>query len=314
MEPEFQRKLNTAAGQINETLNLILDTRCSMLDTDHGRLQEALRYVIEGKGKRIRGALVLWCCEVISGAVNRDAQVAAAAVEMVHAYSLVHDDLPAMDDDALRRGRASCHKKFDEATAILAGDGLLTLAFEVLAEEIQTAEISVKLSGQLARAAGPAGMLAGQAADLAAERTKMAEGVPNAKKNVWGAPDPGLLEYIHTHKTARMFECAVLSGGICGGADKKKLRALSMFGLKLGLGFQVADDILDTIATSKQLGKTAGKDAKVGKMTYPGLFGLERARQLAEKLTGEAIEALVCFGPEADILREMAVALLNRSK
>lgn len=310
MKSEFQKQLNAAAGRINEILNSILDTRCPILDTqyairnaDPSRLQEALRYVIEGKGKRIRGGLVLWCCKVVSGAVNRDAEMAAAAIELVHAYSLVHDDLPALDDDALRRGRASCHKKFDEATAILAGDGLLTLAFEVLAKEIDEAEVSVKLSGQLAKSAGPAGMIAGQAADLEAER-----GTPKPD----GSPE--LLEYIHTHKTARLFECAAVMGGVCGGADKEKLRALSVFGLKTGLGFQVADDILDAVASSEQLGKTAGKDEIAGKMTYVALFGLEKSQQLAGQLADEAIEALDCFGSEADILRKSASALLDRDK
>jgi len=218
---------------------------------------------------------------------------------MVHTYSLIHDDLPAMDDDDFRRGLPTCHKVFDEATAILAGDALLTLAFEILAKEIDEPTIAVKLIGQLAQDAGPSGMIAGQMADLKAERSAGGEEI---------------LEYIHTNKTAKMFRCAAAMGAICGGAGKKQFECLCEYGLKIGLGFQIADDILDVSASSEQLGKTAGKDAKAAKCTYPAVVGIEKAKELQKKLADEAVAALEPFGKKADTLRQLAMALLERTK
>ena len=265
----------------------------------HGRLREAMKYTLEAPGKRIRSALVLWCCELVSGSINSDAEIAAAAVEIVHTYSLVHDDLPAMDDDDLRRGRPTCHKAFDEATAILAGDALLTLAFEILAEQIDDAAVAVRLISGLARDAGGGGMIAGQMADLRAEN---------------GGQGEELLEVIHTNKTAKMFRCAAVMGGICGGAGETELAALCEYGLKIGLGFQVTDDILDVCGTSEHLGKTAGKDAKVAKCTYPAVHGLEESKKFAEQLAAEAVKSLEAFGPEADVLRDLAFVLLERTR
>jgi geranylgeranyl pyrophosphate synthase len=251
--------------------------------------------------------MVLWCCEMVSGKVNRDAEIAAAAIEMVHTYSLIHDDLPAMDDDDYRRGRLTCHKKFDEATAILAGDALLTLAFEVLAKEIKTPAMAARLIGELAEAAGPAGMVAGQMADLNYEKKDAGE---------------KMLRYIHTNKTAKMFRCAAVMGGICGStllttggvANEKQLKRLREYGLKIGLGFQIADDILDVCGTSEELGKTSGKDARQGKQTYPAVVGLEKSKKLAEKIADEAVAALRPFGEKAESLRQLAESLLNRTK
>ncbi len=264
-----------------------------------GRLREALEYTLVAPGKRIRSALVLWCCELVGGSINGNAEVAAAAVEMVHTYSLVHDDLPAMDDDDLRRGRPTCHKAFDEATAILAGDALLTLAFEILAERIDDAPLAVRLISQLARDAGGSGMIAGQMADICAEN---------------GVEGEELLKDIHTNKTAKMFRCAAAMGGICAGAGDVKLAALCEYGLKIGLGFQVADDILDVCGSSEHLGKTAGKDAKVSKCTYPAVHGLEESKKFAEQLAREAVKSLEAFGPEADVLRDLAFVLLERTR
>jgi len=270
-------------------------------------LEESVRYVLEGPGKRVRAAIVLWCCELVGGQVNHDAEIAAAAIEMVHTYSLIHDDLPAMDDDDYRRGRLTCHKRFDEATAVLVGDALLTLAFELLAKEIDKPAVAVRLIGELAEAAGPAGMVAGQMADLKAAN---------------GDADEEMIKCIHANKTAKMFRCAAVMGGICGstslttggGANEKQLKCLREYGLKVGLGFQIADDILDVCASSEQLGKTSGKDAKQGKTTYPAVVGLERSKQLAEKLADEAVTAIEPFGEKADALRRLAAALLNRSR
>jgi geranylgeranyl diphosphate synthase type II len=291
----FSIGLNQKAQQVNEMLKTLL---AEQVDVE-GELKKALEYTLHGKGKRIRGALVLWCCELVSGKVNRDAEIAAAAIEMVHTYSLIHDDLPAMDDDDMRRGVPTCHKAFNEATAILAGDALLTLAFEVLSEKVDRPDIAVKLISQLARAAGLAGMIAGQMADLKAENSRGTE---------------ELLKHIHTNKTAKMFRCAAACGAICGGADKTQVERLCEYGLKIGLGFQVADDILDVCASSEHLGKASGKDSKAGKITYPAIMGLEKARELEKKLAKEAIAVLEPFGPKADTLSQLAKALLERTR
>jgi geranylgeranyl pyrophosphate synthase len=291
----FSKQLEHKVKLVNKTLGRILSRK----DLIGKELRGPVRYALTGPGKRIRSAIVLWCCEMISGRVNRDAEMAAAAIEMVHTYSLIHDDLPAMDDDDYRRGRLTCHKKFDEATAILTGDALLTLAFEVLAKEIKSLAMAALLIGELSEAAGPAGMVAGQMADLDFEN-----------KNA----DEKMLRYIHTNKTAKMFRCAAVMGGICGGANEKQLKCLREYGLKVGLGFQIADDILDVCGTSEELGKTSGKDARQGKQTYPAVVGLEKSRELAGKLADEAVSALGPFGEKADALCRLAESLLNRTK
>jgi len=294
-DTDFNSELSGKVRLVNRTLKQLLANE-NRIDGD---LKEALRYTLETPGKRIRSALVLWCCELVAGRVNRNAEVAAAAVEMVHTYSLVHDDLPAMDDDDLRRGVPTCHKAFDEATAILTGDALLTLAFEILAKQIDRPDTAVRLIAQLAQDAGPSGMIAGQIADLKAQNT---------------ACSRKILEYIHTNKTAKMFRCAAAMGAVCGGAVEEQSDRLCDYGLKIGLGFQIADDILDVSASSEQLGKTAGKDARAAKCTYPAVVGIEKARQLQSKLTDEAVAVLEPFGKRADTLRQLALALLDRTK
>jgi geranylgeranyl diphosphate synthase type II len=263
------------------------------------RLRQAMDYMLQSGGKRIRAALVMWACQIVSGRLNRDAQIAAAAVEMVHTYSLIHDDLPAMDDDDMRRGRPSCHKQFDEATAILAGDALLTLAFEILSSEIENPAIAVRMIRTLSEAAGPSGMIAGQAADM--------EG-PHVNGSL------AALEYIHMNKTAEMFAASAALGAIAGRADDRQMSAMLEYGMKIGLGFQIADDLLDITASSSQLGKTAGKDAAQGKLTYPALVGVEKSREIFTNLTGQAVAAIREFGPEADVLRQLATELLNRTQ
>ena len=294
-DSDFDISLAEKVRIVNDVLNQVLAEQRD-IQTD---LRESLRYTLSGPGKRIRSALVLWCGELIAGGDNANARIAAAAMEMVHTYSLVHDDLPAMDDDDLRRGRATCHKAFDEATAILTGDGLLTLAFEVLADRIDEPVLAVKLIGELARAAGPAGMIAGQVADLKAENT---------------VGSVAMLEYIHTNKTAKMFRCAARMGALCGGAAPEPLEALGQYGLKIGLGFQITDDILDVSASSEQLGKTAGKDVQAAKCTYPAVVGIEHARELERNLAREAVALLEPFGRSAEVLRQLAVTLLDRNK
>ena len=294
-DTSFNTQLREKAQLVNDTLRRLLAEQ-DRIDSD---LREAVAYTLEAPGKRIRSALVLFCCEVVSGRINRNAEISAAAIEMVHTYSLVHDDLPAIDDDDFRRGLPTCHKAFDEATAILTGDALLTLAFEVLAKQISEPAVAVRLIGQLAQDAGLAGMIAGQMADLKAENSKSSR---------------ELLEYIHTNKTAKLFRCAAAMGAVCGGANDSQFNCLCEYGLKTGLGFQVADDILDVCASCEHLGKTAGKDTKRGKATYPAVLGLEESRQLAAKLADEAVAALEPFGKKADNLRKLALALLERTR
>ena len=293
VDSDFNTLLRRKAQAINYILQQLLASHQIKDD-----LKEAMRYTLFSPGKRIRSAIVLWCCEVVGGKINRNAEVAAAAIEMVHTYSLIHDDLPAMDNDDLRRGQPTCHKAFDEATAILTGDALLTLAFEILAKEIDGAELAAKLVGELAEAAGPSGMVAGQLADLKTEGKTGSEEI---------------LKFIHTNKTAKMFRCAAAMGAICGGAGQKEYELLCEYGLKTGLGFQIADDILDVSASSEQLGKTAGKDDKAAKCTYPAVVGLKKAKELERKLAEEAKAILKPFGKKADILRQLATALTERT-
>ncbi len=300
----------TVAEHIHSDFYIELENKRRIVDTALQRLfaeardinrdlREALRYTIEGQGKRVRAALLMWCCELVSGSVNSDAEVAAAAVEMIHTSSLVHDDLPAMDDDDMRRGRAACHKRYDEATAILVGDALLIFAFESLARHVSNSNVAAALIGELASAAGPEGMISGQLADLKAEKTKGTKQV---------------LEYIHTNKTAKMFRCAAAMGAICGDATAEQYSLLGEFGLKIGLGFQIADDILDVSASSKQLGKTAGKDKEANKVTYPSVIGLEKSKKLAKRLADDAVAVLEPFGKKAKVLRQLTKALLQRKK
>ncbi len=204
-----------------------------------------------------------------------------------------------MDDDDMRRGQPTCHKAFDEATAILTGDALLTLAFEVLAGQVKDPVIAVRLIKTLSKVAGPEGMIAGQMADLKGENTQVSV---------------AMLEQIHMNKTAKMFAGAAAMGAIAGRADDEQIEHLLQFGLKLGLVFQIADDILDVSATSEHLGKTAGKDAQQGKITYPAVVGLDESRRIAEEMTEKAMLALYIFDKKADTLRHMATALLDRTR
>jgi len=291
---DFGTQLRRTAQSVNYTLRRILE-----LPQMPDELKKPLQYTLDAPGKRVRSALVLWCCELVGGRVNHNAEIASAAIEMVHTYSLIHDDLPAMDNDDFRRGQPTCHKAFDEGTAILAGDALLTLAFEVLAKEIDASDVAVRLIAQLAQDAGVCGMIAGQMADLKAQQST-------------GTKE--MLEYIHINKTAKMFRCAAAMGALCGGATQKQFEGLCEYGLHVGLAFQIADDILDVTASSEQLGKTAGKDLKAAKCTYPAVVGLEKAKALQKKLTAGAIAELEPFGKKAETLRQFAKAMLERTK
>jgi len=292
---EFADALDQKAQIVNHSLQTMIDDWPDI----HPSIRKAIAYTIAAPGKRIRAALVLWACETLRTQITPAALTAAMAIEMVHSYSLVHDDLPAMDDDDMRRGRPSCHKAFDEATAILTGDALLTMAFEILAKDVQDPATAVALIKTLAEVAGPAAMIAGQMADLEGENHHATA---------------ALLRTIHLNKTAKMFAGAAAMGAIAGSADQARLQALTDFGLKLGLVFQIADDLLDVLQTSEHLGKTAGKDAQQGKITYPKVLGINQSRRTAAQLTQEAVNALEPFGQEADILRRLAAVLLERTR
>ena len=294
-EIDFSRSLAQKAERTDAWLKEYLNKKVGIPQ----RLQSAMEYMVLSPGKKIRAAIVLWTSEILSNEISAAALAAAAAIEMVHTYSLIHDDLPAMDDDDMRRGRPSCHKEYDEATAILAGDALLTIAFELLASEVSESEKAVRMIRLLAEACGPTGMIAGQMADMQSE-------------NRGGTLDD--LRYIHINKTARMFAAAGGLGVIAADGSDDMLEALMTYGLKLGLGFQISDDILDVSSTTEQLGKTSGKDFQQGKLTYPSLVGLEKSLRISHELAQAAIDALDGLGSKADILRRLALEMRDRKK
>ncbi|MHB8900399.1 MAG: polyprenyl synthetase family protein [Thermoguttaceae bacterium] len=262
------------------------------------RLAEAMRYSLLAPGKRLRPMLVLMAAEACGGRLE-DAIPAACAVEMVHAYSLIHDDLPAMDDDDLRRGRPTCHRQFDEATAILAGDGLLTLAFEVLASRVRPGQVAARCCAVLASAAGAAGMVGGQADDVAG-----------------GLQGEGLerIESIHARKTGALIGASLELGALCAGADPARVEALKAFGGRIGLAFQITDDLLDVRGSAGEVGKRLGKDAQQGKATYPGLLGVEASIRRAERLIEEACAALGPFGDGGAGLEAVGRFVLERNR
>ncbi len=265
--------------------------------TKPATLHRAMRYSLLAGGKRLRP---LFCCAASEacGGTARLALPAAGAVEMVHTYSLIHDDLPCMDDDDLRRGKPTSHVVFGEAIAVLAGDALLTEAFALLATVRPRARhTTADLMAVLSRAAGSRGLIAGQVADLEAE------GRP---------PTEPSLYFIHAAKTGMLLRASLRLGGMCAGATPARLAALDRFGFALGLAFQIQDDILDATQTAGKLGKTAGKDAAAGKMTFPSLCGLEQSAILAVQWTEEALEALRPLGNNGTTLRSLALSLLDR--
>ncbi len=261
-------------------------------------IHKAMRYSLFAGGKRLRPILTLAAAQACGIRQVADALPGACAVECVHTYSLIHDDLPCMDNDDLRRGRPTSHKVFGEGVAVLAGDALLTVAFEILARSKPTERYSVAdLVAELARAAGSRFLIGGQVADLEAEGQK---------------PDPAELRFIHRGKTAAMMVCSLKLGAMSANATPRTLRILEDFGDHLGLAFQVIDDILDCTESSGTLGKSAGKDAAVGKATYPALLGLEAAQKEATRLTEKALSSLSPLGERAAILRALATKLLAR--
>jgi geranylgeranyl diphosphate synthase type II len=292
-EPPSSSGLDDLLPLVEQSLDeaIVAETGCPPV------LTEAMRYALLAPGKRLRPALVLMACEACGGAL-RDALPAAVAVEMVHAYSLIHDDLPAMDDDAVRRGRPTCHIRFGEANAILAGDALLTRAFAVLAGATGSPERARRSVAVLAVAAGSAALVGGQVDDLAAET----DGVHSVER----------LESIHRRKTGALFSASLELGGIAADATESQLASLRQYAASLGLAFQVVDDLLDHLGEAGSLQKNAGQDAERGKLTYPGLLGVEGARSRAEELIAAAQDSAGLFETAGWRLKWLADFVIQR--
>jgi len=263
-------------------------------------IHQAMRHSVFAGGKRLRPILCMEAGRMVAGSLPGGIEELGAALEMLHTYSLIHDDLPALDNDDLRRGRPTSHKVFGEAIAILAGDALQTRAYEVLARLQCPAESRVRIIEEIAHATGTIdGMIGGQVVDLEAEHKK---------------PDPAMVQYIHRSKTAALITASVVSGGHYAGADDHAVCKLRSFGQSIGLAFQIVDDVLDVTQTSEQLGKTAGKDTAAEKATYPALFGVEESLKQADELVNHAVASLDSFGAKAETLKALAHFLVERKK
>ena len=292
-------ELDSLLARSRALVELELNKLLPLSGTTPEKIHQAIRWSVFAGGKRFRPTLLLAVGQAFSASVELLIRT-ACAFEMVHTYSLIHDDLPAMDDDDLRRGRPTCHVRFDEATAILAGDALQTLAFQTIAGDVGLdAETRIAVIAELARAAAtPDGMVAGQALDMEAET-----------RQVNGAQ----LEEIHRLKTGALIVAAARCGAIIGGANENELIAITNYGSHLGLLFQITDDFLDVTATAEDLGKTPGKDARSNKATYPALHGMEETRVAAERAHRNACEALDQIDRPTDVLRRIADFILNRT-
>ncbi len=297
---DLKRYLEEKRVLVEEALArlLALDAR---LQPDLARHLEAMRYSLLAGGKRVRPILCLAACEAVGGD-GAAALPAALALECIHTYSLIHDDLPAMDNDDLRRGRPTNHKVYGEANAILAGDGLLTLAFELLsapADRELPPDVRLRIVNLVAAGAGPFGMVGGQAIDIACEGRQI---------------DFPTLQEIHSRKTGALITAAVQAGALAGGADPDQFGMLTDYGEKIGLSFQIVDDLLNVEGTTEQLGKAAGSDAARGKATYPSFFGLEETRARAGEAVTQALAALEGLGPPAEPLRQLALYIKDRNQ
>jgi len=291
---DFTLWVSTRQSRFEEVLKRLLP----LADVTPQRLHAAMRYSVLEGGKRVRPLLAYAAGELAGAAVDR-VEVAAAAVELIHAYSLVHDDMPCMDDDVLRRGKPTCHVEYDEATALLVGDALQSLAFQLLSEHSLSDDAAKQLQmvKLLAVASGSRGMAGGQAIDLASVGKQLT------------LPE---LEQMHIHKTGALIRAAILLGAHCGNLTQSQLDKLDRYGKCIGLAFQVVDDVLDSEADTATLGKTAGKDADNDKPTYVTLLGVQAAKKMAEELHRDALEALVEFGTAAQRLRELADFIVMR--
>ncbi len=295
MTAEFDQRIQSYTQQVDAQLELIIPP-----DTGPAsKLYQAMRYSVFNGGKRVRPALCFAAAEAISASDDNTVKI-AAAVEMIHAYSLIHDDLPAMDDDDLRRGVPTCHIQFDEATAILAGDGLHSLAFKQLTNLTGiTASINLEIIAILSDLAGCNGMVTGQVVDLESTGTQLSVEE---------------LNYMHTHKTGALIEASVVMGAMATNqADEAQVNALRSYARAIGLAFQIQDDILDVESSTEQLGKSQGSDSHNNKATYTSILGIEKAKSEAERLYQESLEALSPFDDKAEPLRALAKFIVHRS-
>jgi geranylgeranyl diphosphate synthase, type II len=290
---DFEAQYDQAVNAVNAAMEGYLVHDPNIPDV----LRKSMFYSLRAGGKRLRPALVLLSCRACGGD-EMSAVPAGAAIEMIHTYSLIHDDLPAMDDDDFRRGQPSNHKVFGDGVAILAGDALLTYAFHILAKHTQKDRLARDLVIELAQAAGAAGMIGGQVEDLLHQNQR---------------GDLETVNYIHTHKTAMMFFAATRMGAMCANAPKKTVDLMGDFGLKLGLAFQIIDDILDVTSSTEEMGKATQKDAQAGKLTYPAVSGLENSRRQTDKYVEEAITSLGPLGDGGEVLRHLARKLARRT-
>lgn len=282
------------ARKVEHALEVYLDTWHDVPDA----LCEAVRYSLFAGGKRLRPALVLGACEILCGH-DAPAMPAACALEMIHTYSLIHDDLPAMDNDDLRRGRPTLHKAAGEAMAILAGDTLLTMAFHVVARDAGSNPATLQVIAEIAEAAGAGGMAGGQVLDMIHEGQQITIDA---------------LKRTHAAKTGALIRVAVRVGALLAAAEPADLDALTRYGEAIGLAFQIADDILDVTGTEEAIGKPVGSDVANQKVTYPALVGLEESRRLAGKAVEQALDALTPFGPEAEPFRTLAKFIIDRDR
>ncbi|MEM8883608.1 MAG: polyprenyl synthetase family protein [Planctomycetota bacterium] len=283
--------------EARDWVNAGLERMLPPADKEPKRLHAAMRYSVFAGGKRLRPAITLAACRAAGGR-DEEALSAACALEMLHTYSLIHDDLPAIDDDDLRRGRPTCHVEFDEPAAILAGDALQTEAFRVLAEETPRAEAIVPLVRELAHAAGTGGMVGGEIADIEGEGRE---------------PDLDWTQRIHELKTAALFRAAAVMGGLAAGAEERTLTGLRAYGSALGLAFQIVDDLLDESGSAEELGKSPGKDREARKMTYPAAIGMDASREHARNWAARAKEELAAV-PAPEILMALADMTVERSR
>ena len=291
---------------LNEKRAVIDSALKGYLAESHGPADELVRamsYSLFAGGKRLRPILCLAGAEAVGGEGD-DLLPAACALELIHTYSLIHDDLPAMDNDDLRRGKPTSHKMFGEALAILAGDGLLTEAFCIMAnmdlpKKVDDPHVLLKIISLIAGAAGYRGMVGGQVVDIQSEGKEV---------------EPVIVEFIHSHKTGALIAASVASGAILGGGDAYQVKKITAYGKKIGLAFQIADDILNIEGDSGKMGKAAGSDARKGKVTYPGVIGLDRSKEIQGEIVKQAIEAIEPFDSRADPLRQIAMYIIERKK
>ena len=297
-QPESSFDLSTYLAKRKEAIEVALDSALPVIYPE--KIYEAMRYSLLAGGKRVRPILCLASCELVGGTTSM-AMPTACAMEMIHTMSLIHDDLPAMDNDDYRRGKLTNHKVYGEDIAILAGDGLLTYAFEFIATKTENVPPQQVLQtiAHLTRASGAAGLVGGQVVDVESE----------------GKTDVCLetLNYIHAHKTGALLEACVVCGAILASASEADLQRLSRFAQNIGLAFQIIDDILDITATQEELGKTAGKDVQAGKVTFPSLWGIEESRRQASQLVADAKDQLAVFGSKALPLLAIADYITSRS-